>query len=41
MSWPASKNRTTRLIAPVYASDMPIAPKKRNIFAAGLFGDLF
>ena len=37
----SDKNRATRLIAPVYASDRPIAPKKRNIFAAGLFGDLF
>ena len=37
----SNQNRTTRLIAPVYSSDMPIAPKKRNILAAGLFGGLF
>ena len=35
------KNQATRLIAPVYASDMPISPKKPNILAAGLFGGLF
>ena len=34
-------NRTTRLISPIYASDDPIAPKKRNILLAGLFGGLF
>ncbi len=37
----SDKNRVTRLIAPVYASDVPIGPKKRNILAAGLFGGLF
>jgi capsular polysaccharide biosynthesis protein len=33
-----NQNRTTRLIAPVYASDMPIGPKKRNILLAGFIG---
>jgi LPS O-antigen subunit length determinant protein (WzzB/FepE family) len=37
----SDKNRATRLIAPVYASDMPISPKKRMALAAGLFGGLF
>ena len=33
--------RVTRLVAPIYASDDPIAPKKRNLLLAGLFGGLF
>lgn len=37
----SNQNRTTRLISPIYASDSPIAPKKRNVFAAGLFIGLF
>lgn len=37
----SNQNRATRLVSPVYAGDMPIAPKKRNILAAGLFGGLF
>ncbi len=37
----SNQNRTTRMVAPIYSSDMPIAPKKRNILAAGLFGGLF
>ena len=37
----SDKNRATRLIAPVYASDMPISPKKRMALVAGLFGGLF
>lgn len=36
-----NQNRVTRMVAPIYSSDMPIAPKKRNILAAGLFGGLF
>jgi LPS O-antigen subunit length determinant protein (WzzB/FepE family) len=36
-----SQNRATRILAPIYASDLPIAPKKRNILAVGLFGGLF
>ena len=37
----SNQNRATRLVSPVYAVDKPIAPKKRNILAAGLFGGLF
>jgi uncharacterized protein involved in exopolysaccharide biosynthesis len=37
----SNQNRATRMVAPIYSSDMPIAPKKRNILAAGLFGGLF
>jgi LPS O-antigen subunit length determinant protein (WzzB/FepE family) len=36
-----NENRATRLLAPIYASDDPIAPKKRNVLLAGLFGGLF
>lgn len=34
-------NRATRLVAPIYASDDPILPKKRNVLLGGLFGGLF
>jgi LPS O-antigen subunit length determinant protein (WzzB/FepE family) len=37
----SNQNRATRLIAPIYASDAPIGPKKRIALAAGLFGGLF
>ena len=37
----SNDNRATRLIAPIYASDDPIAPKKPNVLLAGLFGGLF
>jgi hypothetical protein len=37
----SNQNRATRLVSPIYASDIPISPKKRNILAAGLFGGLF
>ena len=37
----SNQNRATRLIAPIYASDMPISPKKRVALATGLFGGLF
>ena len=37
----SNENRATRLVAPIYASDNPVAPKKRNILLAGLFGGLF
>jgi LPS O-antigen subunit length determinant protein (WzzB/FepE family) len=37
----SNQNRTTRMVAPIYLSDMPIAPKKHNILAAGLFCGLF
>lgn len=36
-----SQNRATRMVAPIYVNDTPIAPKKRKILAAGLFGGLF
>ena len=36
----SNQNRATRLVAPIYASDTPISPKKRNVLAAGLFGGL-
>jgi LPS O-antigen subunit length determinant protein (WzzB/FepE family) len=37
----SNQNRVTRMVAPIYASDAPIAPKKRMVLAAGLFGGLF
>ena len=37
----SNQNRATRMIAPIYASDVPIAPKKRMALAAGLLGGLF
>ena len=36
----SSQNLVTRLVAPIYVGDMPIAPKKQNIFAAGIFGGI-
>jgi capsular polysaccharide biosynthesis protein len=36
-----NKNRVTRLVFPIYTSDMPITPKKRNALAVGFFGGLF
>lgn len=36
----SNQNRATRLVAPIYASDAPIAPKKRVALIAGLFGGL-
>ena len=36
----SNQSRATRLIAPIYASDTPIAPKKRVVLATGLFGGL-
>jgi len=36
-----NQNRATYMIAPIYADDTPIAPKKRMVLAAGLFGGLF
>ena len=35
------ENRATRLVAPIYASDDPILPKKGNVLLGGLFGGLF
>jgi len=37
----SNQNRATRLIAPIYASDVPIGPKKRIALSAGLLGGLF
>ena len=36
-----NQNRVTRMVAPIYVSDTPIAPKKHMVLAAGLFGGLF
>jgi len=36
-----NQNRATRLVAPIYASDIPIAPKKQIVLLGGLFGGLF
>jgi uncharacterized protein involved in exopolysaccharide biosynthesis len=33
--------RVARLVAPIYTSGNPIAPKKRNVLLVGLFGGLF
>lgn len=37
----SNQNRMTHLVAPIYASDLPISPKKRMALAGGLFGGLF
>ena len=37
----SSQNRSTRMVAPIYAGDAPIGPKKRMVLAVGLFGGLF
>ncbi|QWD04215.1 hypothetical protein G6720_01680 [Polynucleobacter paneuropaeus] len=37
----SNQNRATRMVAPIYASDVPIAPKKRIALTAGLLGGLF
>ncbi len=37
----SSTNRATRLVAPIYVSDIPISPKKQRILATGLLGGLF
>lgn len=36
----SNQNRATRLVAPIYAGDIPISPKKRVVLAAGLLGGL-
>lgn len=36
----SNQNRSTRLVAPIYASDEPISPKKRLVLAVGFFGGL-
>ncbi|QWD62348.1 Wzz/FepE/Etk N-terminal domain-containing protein [Polynucleobacter sp. MWH-UH25E] len=37
----ANQNRATHLIAPIYANDKPVSPKKGVALAAGLFAGLF
>jgi len=37
----SNQNLATRMVAPIYSSDMPIAPQKRKVLAGGLFGGLF
>ena len=37
----SNQNLATRMVAPIYASDVPIAPKKRMVLASGLLGGLF
>ena len=37
----SNQNRMTHLVAPIYASDLPISPKKPMALAGGLFGGLF
>ena len=37
----SNQNRMTHLVAPIYASDLPVSPKKRMALAGGLFGGLF
>lgn len=37
----SDQSRATRLLAPIYASHTPIAPKKRIVLMAGLLGGVF
>jgi LPS O-antigen subunit length determinant protein (WzzB/FepE family) len=37
----SNESRATRLLAPIYASDDPISPKKLVVLLVGLFGGLF
>jgi capsular polysaccharide biosynthesis protein len=37
----SADSRQTKLVSPIYASDIPVAPKKRTILITGLFGGLF
>jgi len=37
----SNQNRSTHMVAPIYANDTPIAPKKWMVLAAGLFGGFF
>lgn len=37
----SNQSRITHLVAPIYASDLPISPKKPIALAAGLFGGIF
>ena len=36
----SNQNRLTRLVSPIYVSDIPIYPNKRIVLAVGLFGGL-
>lgn len=36
----SNQSRATRLITPIYASDIPVTPKKQVALSAGLFGGL-
>ena len=33
--------RQVKLVSPIYATDIPVTPKKRKVLVAGLFGGLF
>jgi uncharacterized protein involved in exopolysaccharide biosynthesis len=37
----SNHSRATHLIAPIYASDAPISPKKLMVLLAGVLGGLF
>ena len=37
----SNQSRATHMVAPIYASNMPVAPKKSRGLAIGLFGGLF
>ena len=37
----STQSRATRLVSPIYASDNPVAPKKRIALLSGLLGGLF
>lgn len=37
----SNQNRATRLVAPIYSGNIPVAPKKQLILVFGLFGGLF
>jgi capsular polysaccharide biosynthesis protein len=37
----SNDSRATRLVAPIYVSNDPITPKKRNVLLGGLFSGLF
>lgn len=36
-----ASTRQTKLVLPIYASEIPVSPNKRSIFISGLFGGLF
>jgi LPS O-antigen subunit length determinant protein (WzzB/FepE family) len=37
----SADTRQAKLVSPIYASDIPVAPNKRKVLIAGLFGGLF